>query len=365
METTDAPDTPATLGADATALSDSDRLPLEPMDPQIKSIQPGEAIIVHGELAWGRVRRWWLRTFRRGYVKRMAQCRQGEEPRCPHEVLDPRDVKFYRNQGGYFWSEADDPFRWRERIPFARAGLAELLIFSIVCFGGAAVVAALWPIQVTSDVSRACGWCVVAALMVIGGLIVWFFRDPQRLIPSAPGTLVSPADGKIVTIDRIEHDDFIGGPAVLVGIFLSIFNVHINRSPFPARIIGLTYTRGKYLNALKEASVRENERLEIRMQSIESPQYRFRVRQISGAIARRIVCWLKPGDDLAVGEQFGMIKLGSRTELVLPDVPELDLQVRIGQHVKAGSSILGTLCPLSEPGSLNSCEFSLIDSRDA
>src|SRR5690606_10563181 len=78
-------------------------------------------------------------------------------------------------------------------------------------------------------------------LAVIGGLIVWFFRDPRRTIPSSSGTIVSPADGKVVTIERIDHDEFVGGPAVLVGIFLSIFNVHINRSPYRARVIGLTY----------------------------------------------------------------------------------------------------------------------------
>ena len=345
MESTDIPGTRSSEAGGLAQTSDDQLLPVEPIDPQIRSIQPGEAVIVHLELAWGHVRRWWLKTFRRSYVERMRQCRQGDENRCPHDVLDPRDVKFYRNQGGYFWREADDPFAWRERIPFARAGLAELLIFSLLCFGGAVVLAILWPLQASSVASRSIGWLAVMALVVIGGLIVWFFRDPHRSIPSSDGTLVSPADGKIVTIDRIVHDEFIGGPAVLVGIFLSIFNVHINRSPFPARVIGLTYTRGKYLNALKEASVRENERLEIRLQSMEFPQYRFRVRQISGAIARRIVCWLKPGDEITVGEQFGMIKLGSRTELILPDVPELDLQIEIGQHVQAGSSILGSLSP--------------------
>ncbi len=345
METTDAPGTLSSVSNKLEGTSEDGLLPLEPMDPQIGSIQPGEAVIVHLELAWGHVRRWWLKTFRRDYVERMRQCRHGDKNRCPHDVLDPRDVKFYRNQGGYYWHEADDPFAWRDRIPFARAGLAELLIFSLLCFGGAIALAFLWPLQASSGVSWSIGWLAVTALVVIGGLIVWFFRDPHRSIPASPGTLVSPADGKIVTIDRIEHDDFIGGPAVLVGIFLSIFNVHINRSPFPARVIGLTYTRGKYLNALKEASVRENERLEVRLQSIDSPQYRFRLRQISGAIARRIVCWLKPGDEVAVGEQFGMIKLGSRTELILPDVPELNLQVQIGQHVQAGSSVLGRLGP--------------------
>jgi phosphatidylserine decarboxylase len=323
-------------------------LPLEPMDAQITSIQPGDAYIVHFELAWGRARRRWLRTFRPGYLERMRRTRKGEENRCPHEVLDPRDVKFYRNQGGYWWDEADDPFAWRERIPFARVGLAELLIACLICFGGATLLAMPLVEKPLTEVTII-GWLLVAALVVIGGLIVWFFRDPHRAIPTEPGTIVAPADGKIVTIERIEHDEFVGGPAVLVGIFLSIFNVHINRAPLAARVIGLTYTRGRFLNALKPQSVRENERLEVRLQSTQWPQYRMRLRQISGAIARRIVCWLKPGDDLAVGEQFGMIKFGSRTELILPDVPELNLMTKVGDKVRAGSSILARFEQSADP----------------
>lgn len=340
------------------ALASADEmLTPEPMDPQITSIQPGSGTVMRLELAWGHVRRWWLRTFRSSYVRRMQQTRQGNENRCPHEVLDPRDVKYYRNQGGYWWKPEDDPFTWRDRIPFARVGLAELLLFSVVCFGGAIGLYALSASLASNSLEEG-GWSLmpqfigsslgtmVTAMLalifaVVGGLIVWFFRDPRRSIPSELGTIVSPADGKVVTIERIAHDDFVGGPAVLVGIFLSIFNVHINRSPFPARLIGLTYRPGKFLNALKPESVRENERLELRLQATEQPQYRFRVRQISGAIARRIVCWLKPGDELEVGEQFGMIKLGSRTELILPDVPELDLRVQIGESVKAGTSVIG------------------------
>lgn len=313
---------------------------LEPMDPHVTSIQPGDAYIVHLELAWGKVRRWWLKTFRRDYLARMRRSRQGDQNRCPHEVLDPRDLKFHRNQGGYYWPPQDDPFAWRDRLPFARTGLAELLLSVLVCFGGAAVLALGLYSQPLTAVSVT-GWLVAVALIVIGGLIVWFFRNPTRDIPTLPGAVVAPADGRVVTIEHIDHDEFIGGPAILVGIFLSIFNVHINRTPVAARVIGLTYTRGKFLNALKPESVRENEKLEIRLQSVARPHHCFRVRQISGAIARRIVCWLKPGDELLRGEQFGMIKFGSRTELVLPDVPGFELEVSLGDKIKGGASIVG------------------------
>jgi phosphatidylserine decarboxylase len=313
------------------------------MDPQLTWIQPGGGVICHLEIAWGYWRRWWLKRMRPGFVERMAATRRGDFNGCPHEVLDPRDLKFYRNQGGYYWLPQDDPFRWRDKIPFARAGLAELIVFSSITFGPAmaltgwltcpcsAAIAPLW---------RLFGWLAVAALGVIGMLIVWFFRDPPRRIPTGPGLVVSPADGKIVAIEEIAHDEFLGGPAVQIGIFLSIFNVHINRAPIAGRVIGLKYRPGKYLNALRPESARENEQLAVRMQAIEAPYRRYIVRQITGAIARRIVCWLKPGDQLARGEQFGMIKLGSRTELVLPREASLKLQVRLGDKVKAGMSIL-------------------------
>ncbi|QDT55061.1 phosphatidylserine decarboxylase [Caulifigura coniformis] len=317
-------------------------LPLEPMDPGLTWEQPGGGVIVHLELAWGHVRRWWLRAFRRGYVERMRRLRKGTENRCPHEVLDPRDLKFFRNQGGYWWDKADDPFTWRDRLPFTRTGLAELFVFSLIFYGGGAGLAWWLVSRETGRVVGAIGWLLVATLLVIGGLITWFFRNPQRDIPQGRGTVVSPADGVITTIDEIEHDEFVGGPAVLIGIFLSIFNVHINRSPLPGRVIGVRYKKGKYLNALRPESARENEQLALRMQMTQAPYRRFVVRQITGAIARRIVCWMKPGDELTAGEQFGMIKLGSRTELVLPREAALELKIKLGDTVQAGSSILAT-----------------------
>jgi phosphatidylserine decarboxylase len=328
----------------ADALSPShpaELLPLELMDPQLRSIQPGGGVVCRLELAWGRWRRYWLKTCRPGYVRRMAALRQGSSNGCPHEVLDPRDLKFYRNQPGYHWHPADDPFRWRDRLPFARAGLAELIVFSTLIFGPA-ITLAVW-LSVSNAVPEwltVVGWLVVAGLVVIGSLIVWFFRDPPRRIPELAGLVVSPADGKVVAIDEIDHDDFIDGPAVRIGIFLSIFNVHINRSPVSGRVIGLRYQPGKCLNALRPESARENEQLAVRLQETESPYRRYIVRQITGAIARRIVCWLKPGDRLGRGEQFGMIKLGSRTELVLPAEDGLRIRTKLGDRVKAGATVL-------------------------
>lgn len=299
---------------------------LEPMDPRITSIQPGGGLVMRIELAWGYVRRWYLATFRRGYIRRMEGLRRGEPRGCPHPVLDPRDVKFYRNQGGYHWLPQDDPFRWRNKLPFARSGLAELLLIG----GGLLAV----------SVGLAFWWWTVAVVPAALALFVaWFFRDPERSVPQGPGLIVAPADGKIVAIEEIEHDELLGGPALLIGIFLSVFNVHVNRAPAATRVLGLRYQPGKFLNALRPESARENEQLEIRLEETTPPFRVMRLRQIAGAIARRIVCWAAPGDRLARGERCGMIKLGSRTELVLPR-NGLELLVRLGQTVSAGRTEL-------------------------
>lgn len=305
--------------------SDGQRCSLEPLDPQMTSIQPGGGWCMRLELAWGKWRRLWLRTFRRGYVAGMREKRRGTPVGVPHDVLDPRDVKFYRNQGDFGWAPADDPFRWRDRLPFARAGLAEL--FLIGGFFLAATVAAGWFY-----------WPVAPVPAILFLLVVWFFRDPPRRIPNGLGVVVSPADGKVVSIEELDYDPFVGGPALSIGIFLSIFNVHINRVPIACRVIGMTYHRGKFLNALLEKSTRENEQLHIRLEGDEFPYRRMVVKQIAGAIARRIVCWARPGESLARGDQFGMIKLGSRTELILPREPGLRIAIRVGQKVAAGAT---------------------------
>ena len=330
---------PTVAAADGAA-SGGSRRPLEAMDAQLTDIQPGGGVVIQLEKWWGGLRRTYLKTFRSGYVARMQQTRQGTENRCPHEVLDPRDLKYYRNQGGYFWDQKDDPFTWRDRIPFARVGLAELLLMGVLPTALAGVIVALLLSSNLTGVAAGIGWLLAATLGVVGLLIFWFFRDPHRHIPQGEGLVVSPADGKVVTVEEIEYDEFIDGPAVLIGVFLSIFNVHINRAPVACRVIGLRYRPGKCLNALRPESARENEQLAVRIES-NLPSHRpMIVRQITGAIARRIVCWLKPGDELAAGEQFGMIKLGSRTELLLPKEEGLEIRTKVGQKIQAGSSIL-------------------------
>ncbi|WP_232104975.1 phosphatidylserine decarboxylase [Gimesia chilikensis] len=316
------------------------RLEVQPMDPQLTTIQPGGGIIINLEMLWGRWRRFWLKTFRSGYVKKMESTRKGDFNPCPHDVLDPRDLKYHENQGGYYWEEADDPFAYRSRLPFAREGLAELFVLSTLFFGGAALLSGVILSGVVTGVLSYIGWLLVLTLVLFGMEIVWFFRNPQRTIPAGEGVIVSPADGTFDTIEEIAHHEYIGGPAIEIGIFLSIFNVHINRMPVAGKIIKLAYRPGKCLNALRPESTRLNERLEVYLQMPEPTNRPMLVQQITGAIARRIVCRLKPGDELTKGAQFGMIKLGSRTVIVFPQEEGLEILAKPGDKLKAGSTIL-------------------------
>ena len=300
----------------------------DPLPENIRSVQPGGGKCYEIELAWGRLRRWYLKTFRRGYVERMAALRVGDVAGAPHEILDPRDLKYCCNLCTAHWQPQDDPFRWRESLPFARWGLAELQLMG-------------WPLLALTIAMWCCcgpwrGVAVVPGVML--GLIVYFFRDPARTIPQDEDAIVSPADGVIAEITELDHYEFFGGPAVRIGIFLSIFNVHINRAPRHARVVAMHYKPGEFLNAMNPESALRNEFIWIGLEEIKRPDRKLAVRAISGLIARRIVCILKPGQEVQRGEKFGMIKLGSRTELILPR-DSVRVEVEVGQKVKAGSTV--------------------------
>src|SRR4051812_12673272 len=183
-------------------------------------------------------------------------------------------------------------------------------------------------------------WSWAAAIPFI--LLLWllsFFRDPRRQIPVEPNAIVSPADGIVTDVTSIDHDPFVGGPAVRIGIFLSIFNVHINRAPLAGRVVELLYQPGEFLNAMRPESSERNESMWIGFERTNPPAHKFTVKQISGMLARRIVCTLERGQTVARGEKFGMIKLGSRTELVLP-ADAVQVVAEKGSLVKAGSHIV-------------------------
>lgn len=313
----------------------SERPDVEPMPENICTVQPGGGTCYQIELAWGRLRRWYLKTLRKGYVARMASLRKGSTEGAPHEILDPRDLKYCSNQCSCSWDSADDPFRWRDRLPFARWGLAELVLIGGLLLALVALTAHFcWPLAFIPAVPLA--------------LVVWFFRDPPRRVPQDPGLVVSPADGKVVEITRLEHDAFIGGPAVRIGIFLSIFNVHLNRVPVGCRVLALRYSPGEFLNAMNPSSATRNENIWIGIEEDQPPHRRMVVRPIAGAIARRIVCVLRPGDVLTRGQRLGMIKLGSRTELIVPDETGLSLEVAVGRHVRAGATVMARYAAADE-----------------
>ena len=300
-----------------------------PLPENIRSVQPGGGKCYAIELAWGRWRRWWLKTFRGGYVRRMAELREGSADGAPHEVLDPRDLKYCSTLCTARWAPEHDPFRWRDNLPFTRWGLAELQLMGYPLAAATIALAAL-----------CCGpwrWLAIVPGVMLG-LVLWFFRDPQRIVPQSPEAIVSPADGTIAEVVELDHYDFLDGPAVRIGIFLSIFNVHVNRAPRAATVVAMDYKPGEFLNAINPESAIRNEYMWIGLEDFQRPGVRMAVRQISGLIARRIVCALRPGQPLARGEKFGMIKLGSRTELVLPAGVLVD--VKVGQKVQAGSTVL-------------------------
>lgn len=311
------------------------------MDPQLTTIQPGGGVVMSIELAWGKVRRRLLRTFRPGYVRAMAETRQGIRGALPFDPVDPRDLKYYRNQETYWWAESDDPFTWRDGLPFVRVGLAELILLG----GGFLLMTVLASIY----------WLPLGLPpLVIAGLIAWFFRDPNREVPTQLGSVVSPADGKLVQIETIDDPEL--GRCVQFGIFLSIFNVHANRSSLPGRVVAVRYRPGKFLNALRPESARENENLDVVLVDTEEIQpggkpRKFRIRQITGQFARRIVCWVRPGDVLNRGEMYGMIKLGSRTELIIPAEESLEIVAQIGDKICAGSTTLAKYLTVANPSS--------------
>jgi phosphatidylserine decarboxylase len=174
-------------------------------------------------------------------------------------------------------------------------------------------------------------WLYASALTFYVGLaIMLFFRDPERKIPQGEKLLLAPADGKII---RFEND---GKPEI--SIFLSVFNVHVNRSPIDGVIKSVTFHKGKFLAAFKPGAMTDNQRNEI---EIESDNGIVRMHQVTGAIARRTICNKKPGDKVKAGERIGLIRFGSRVDLYLPECAKVD--IKINQKVVAGETKLGSL----------------------
>ena len=171
-------------------------------------------------------------------------------------------------------------------------------------------------------------------LLLLTAFMAYFFRDPQRAVPTEAGLVVSPADGKVTRVERLAGDG--ADSPTVVSIFLSPFDVHVNRAPIAGQVVDVTYTKGRFIAATSDNASLVNEQ---NAMTIKGEKMTVVCKQIAGVLARRIVCWKRPGDSLELGERFGLIKFGSRTDLVLPR--EVEVLVKVGQRVSGGVTIIG------------------------
>jgi len=225
------------------------------------------------------------------------------------------------------------------RIPLTRYGLPQVAVFPLV-------IVAIMAFCYFVALRYCCGWICTIVWILEGSLavlLVWvlsFFRDPERKVPTEKNVLVAPADGTVTDVERLEDCEYMQGAVVKIGIFLSVLNVHINRAPCAAVVEEVRYKKGRFRDARHKESSIVNESNDLVMKRVEEPNDTMVVRQISGAIARRIVCEATKGTRLEAGERFGMIKFGSRTELYVPGRTNARCVVAVGDKVKAGVDIL-------------------------
>jgi phosphatidylserine decarboxylase len=217
-------------------------------------------------------------------------------------------------------------------LPFTRYGLPQVVVYPLLVF---LAMAACFIFFIDARILIP----IEAVLFLVFIWMLSFFRDPVRTINIDETVLLSPADGTITDIAVVD-DSVLGKGALRIGMFLSIFNVHINRAPCSVRIENVSYKKGEFRNAFSAEAGKINESNDILMIRLAAPKDRLLVRQISGAIARRIVCQALEGAEYGQGEQFGMIKFGSRTELYLAAGSGYEAVVKAGDKVRAGLSPL-------------------------
>ena len=220
-----------------------------------------------------------------------------------------------------------------EGWPFVLTGASLSLVGAGLAkfgFSGASGLQLLW-------------WVAAGVFGVLTLFTLYFFRNPKRQRRDGEGLVLAPADGRIVEIVQEEPSDLFLQPSIRISIFLSVFNVHLNRSPCRGRVTDVDYRPGKFLNALRPEADEVNESNTITLAPAEPIPGPVRVRQISGVLAKRIVCDVADGASLDAGQRYGMIKLGSRTEITLPEDQGWELLVGMGDKVRAGRTILARL----------------------
>lgn len=222
-------------------------------------------------------------------------------------------------------------------MPLSRHGFWELIVGTLLLGALAGVLGWIW-------------WPL--ALLPVP-VIVWlfaFFRDPNRVVPGRPVDWVSPADGTVSDIGIIEHDEQLGGPVLRIGIFLSVFNVHVNRSPCDGVVVRTIYKKGKFVNALHHATASaDNESNTLVIADPATNRPIATVKQIVGLIARRIICEPTVGTPLTRGQRIGLIKFGSRTELSIPMWLSPQATVKVGDKVCGASDVICAVMPATAP----------------
>jgi len=176
-------------------------------------------------------------------------------------------------------------------------------------------------------------------LLALTLFTVYFFRNPERLVPSQEDTVIAPADGKVVFVGEVEEDRYLKGPALKISIFMSVFNVHVNRVPCSGKVLDMYYEKGSFFNAALDKASKQNEQAGILLETEAGQQVLFV--QIAGLIARRIVTYPLLGDLLQRGQRYGLIRFGSRVDIYLPK--ETAPLVALGEKTVAGETILGQL----------------------
>ncbi|MCB9849503.1 MAG: phosphatidylserine decarboxylase family protein [Phycisphaerales bacterium] len=212
-------------------------------------------------------------------------------------------------------------------MPLAKEGFREMLLATLVLGAVAWALSWLHPMAAIFP-------------LIIWGWAISFFRDPRRVGSFADGQMCAPADGTVTEVVKLDDHELIGGPAYRIGIFLSIFNVHINRAPCAGTVKRVIYSPGEYLDARHPESGSRNEANTVILEAAAPHSGTVVVRQVAGLIARRIICHARKGDCLTRGERFGLIKFGSRTELIVPASVDVDIRVKMGDRVRAGLTVM-------------------------
>lgn len=175
--------------------------------------------------------------------------------------------------------------------------------------------------------------------LIITGFVTWFFRDPERTLPDDPSAIVSPADGKVIVVEKMTDDRFLNREVYKISIFMNIFNVHVNRFPFAGIVEQIFHVPGRFYSADTERGALHNEYCAMIIKTEHGAQYG--VVQVAGLIARRIICWAQKQDKINSGERYGLIRFGSRVDLYLP--LDTEILTKKGQKVRAGETTLGIL----------------------